>query len=131
MISYFPSSAMLAEVQPFRKDFTSVSFYLIPTAHQILDMQDPTDATPSGKAPPTLHHLFSSQSLRILWALEELSAANSQPYSLKTYKRQKGTAPPRAADNFSFGRKSDPRYRPSTRISRPGTSCRDRVAPHP
>jgi glutathione S-transferase len=68
-----------------------------------MHMEDNTAATPSGREPPTLHHLFSSQSLRILWGLEELAAANSQPYSLKTYKRQKGTAPPELQSIFPLG----------------------------
>lgn len=40
--------------------------------------------------PPTatLHHLESSQSLRILWALEELNERYGTEYDLKVYKRQ-------------------------------------------
>lgn len=68
-----------------------------------MDTQNPTDATPSGEGPPILHHLSSSQSLRVLWALEELAAAISQPYSLKTYKRQKGIAPPELQSIFPLG----------------------------
>lgn len=68
-----------------------------------MHMEGTIAAMPSGKAPPTLHHLLSSQSLRILWALEELAAAHSLPYSLKTYKRQKGMAPPELQSVFPLG----------------------------
>ena len=58
-------------------------------------MQDPTPipetiSTPS--PPPTLHHLSSSQSLRVLWALEEL-APQKLPYNLITYARVAARSP--------------------------------------
>lgn len=65
-------------------------------------MEDPSTTNPSPKALPTLHHLESSQSLRILWALEELSV-NGQPYNLKTYKRVKGRAPPELQSIYPLG----------------------------
>jgi glutathione S-transferase len=40
-----------------------------------------------------LHHLSSSQSLRVLWALEELKEANGTQYNLKNYSRVKSLAP--------------------------------------
>lgn len=45
-------------------------------------------------AAPTLHHLESSQSLRVLWALEELSEIHHQQFTLKKYPRIKGRADP-------------------------------------
>ncbi|KAF2490438.1 putative glutathione S-transferase [Lophium mytilinum] len=42
----------------------------------------------------TLHHLSSSQSFRVLWALEELSAAHGLQYTIRCYKRINGLAPP-------------------------------------
>jgi glutathione S-transferase len=42
---------------------------------------------------PTLYHLSSSQSLRVLWALEELKEANGTRYNLKKYARVKSLAP--------------------------------------
>jgi len=53
---------------------------------------------------PTLHHLSSSQSLRILWALEELAAHNGQHYTLKTYKRHMGRAPAELKSVFPLGK---------------------------
>jgi glutathione S-transferase len=41
----------------------------------------------------TLHHLSSSQSLRVLWALEELKEANGTQYVVKKYSRVKSLAP--------------------------------------
>jgi len=41
---------------------------------------------------PTLHHLTSSQSLRVLWALEELAAA-SHPFKLEVHCRVAQRAP--------------------------------------
>jgi glutathione S-transferase len=56
---------------------------------------DPNPAPPTTPAAaPTLHHLESSQSLRVLWALEELAAINSQQFHLKTYPRIKARADP-------------------------------------
>lgn len=52
-------------------------------------------------AGPTLHHLNSSQSLRVLWALEELSPLS---YNLKLYKRIKGRAPPELKSVFPLGK---------------------------
>lgn len=59
------------------------------------------DPTTSKIDPPglTLHHLSSSQSLRILWALEELNL----PYTLKTYTRQRGSAPVELSSVFPLG----------------------------
>ncbi|OJJ45559.1 hypothetical protein ASPZODRAFT_133393 [Penicilliopsis zonata CBS 506.65] len=53
---------------------------------------------------PTLHHLTSSQSLRILWALEELAQATSQPFTVKVYQRIKGRAPPELQQIFPLGK---------------------------
>lgn len=53
---------------------------------------------------PTLHHLTESQSIRILFALEELSLVHSQPYDLKVYNRVKGRAPPELKGLFSLGK---------------------------
>lgn len=53
---------------------------------------------------PTLHHLSSSQSQRVLWALEELSLAHGQPYILKTYQRIKARAPPELQKIFPLGK---------------------------
>jgi glutathione S-transferase len=39
---------------------------------------------------PTLYHLSSSQSMRILWALEELSLSRGLEYNLKRYRRERG-----------------------------------------
>ncbi|GAB7347737.1 hypothetical protein MBLNU459_g5289t1 [Dothideomycetes sp. NU459] len=44
----------------------------------------------SSQPPCTLHHLNHSQSLRVLWALEELSPL---PYNLEKYERVQGRAP--------------------------------------
>jgi glutathione S-transferase len=66
-------------------------------------MENSSNSTPSAKAPPTLHHLSSSQSLRVLWALEELAGANGQSYTVKTYKRQKGAAPLELQSIFPLG----------------------------
>lgn len=46
-------------------------------------------AVPKPAGTITLHHLNSSQSLRILWALEELNL----PYELKTYARSREPVP--------------------------------------
>jgi glutathione S-transferase len=43
---------------------------------------------------PTLHHLESSQSHRILWALEELAASTGLTYNLIVYPRVHSQAPP-------------------------------------
>lgn len=45
----------------------------------------------SSEPPCTLHHLNHSQSLRVLWCLEELSPL---PYNLELYSRIKARAPP-------------------------------------
>lgn len=42
---------------------------------------------------PTLHHLSSSQSFRVLFALEELAEANGLKYNLKNYQRDHAMAP--------------------------------------
>jgi glutathione S-transferase len=66
---------------------------------------EPASSNPSTPTPvPTLHHLSSAQSLRILWALEELSIAHGQPYTLKTNKREKGRAPAELKKIFPLGR---------------------------
>lgn len=54
--------------------------------------------------PPILHHLTDSQSIRVLFALEELSYELNQPYTLKVYNRVKGRAPPALKDVFSLGK---------------------------
>lgn len=66
--------------------------------------------TPSNPSPapsvgvPTLHHLESSQSLRILWALEELVAASpSFTYKLEKYSRIKGRAPKELQSVYYLG----------------------------
>lgn len=51
----------------------------------------------------TLHHLSSSASFRVLWALEELSPAGLQ-YNLKYYERQKGRAPEELKAIFPLGK---------------------------
>jgi glutathione S-transferase len=57
-------------------------------------MDNTTLPKSSTLGPPTLHHLNSSQSFRVLWALEELAGADdSFKYNLKNYKRQRGRAP--------------------------------------
>lgn len=53
---------------------------------------------------PTLHHLTSSQSLRVLWALEELAAQLQQPYRLRVYRRVRGRAPPELKRIFPLGK---------------------------
>lgn len=56
---------------------------------------DPSTTPPiTTTGTPTLHHLESSQSLRVLWALEELSATHSQQFHLKTYPRIRARADP-------------------------------------
>jgi len=44
--------------------------------------------------PPTLYHLESSQSLRVLWALEELADSHGQTFELKRYPRVAARADP-------------------------------------
>jgi glutathione S-transferase len=54
---------------------------------------------------PTLHHLSSSQSLRVLWALEELAAANDGfHYTLRKYSRERGAAPKEMKSVFPLGK---------------------------
>ncbi|KAI0411561.1 hypothetical protein F5X98DRAFT_45807 [Xylaria grammica] len=53
---------------------------------------------------PTLHHLDHSSSFRCLWALEELREANGIVYHLKTYRRQRGQAPPELSRVFPIGK---------------------------
>lgn len=55
-------------------------------------------------ATPTLHHLADSQSIRILFALEELAILQNQPYNLKVYNRVKGRAPPELKELFPLGK---------------------------
>ena len=66
---------------------------------------------------PTLHHLSSSQSLRVLWALEELAAAN-HPYKLELYQRVAQRAPASLKQIFPTG-KSPVLVVPSTTINGP------------
>ena len=66
---------------------------------------------------PTLHHLSSSQSLRVLWALEELAAAG-HPYKLELYSRVAQRAPASLKDIFPLG-KSPVLVVPSTTINGP------------
>ncbi|KAE8550014.1 hypothetical protein TMatcc_001082 [Talaromyces marneffei ATCC 18224] len=54
--------------------------------------------------PPTLHHLSSSSSLRVLWALEELFLSSGLEYNLKNYKRVKGRAPEDLKTVFPLGK---------------------------
>lgn len=51
-------------------------------------------AIPPQSTIPTLWHLSSSQSNRVLWALEELKEANGLEYNLKSFARQKSRADP-------------------------------------
>jgi len=53
---------------------------------------------------PTVHHLSSSQSLRVLWALEEPSAHSGQRYTLKTCKHHMGRAPAVLKSVFPLGK---------------------------
>lgn len=54
--------------------------------------------------PPTLHHLSSAQSMRIIWALEELALWRGLEYNLKCYKREKARAPAELKQIFPLGR---------------------------
>jgi len=62
--------------------------------------EDRTTSTPV----PILHHLASSQSMRVLWALEELSASNGLEYEVKNYERVKKRAPPELKKIFPLGK---------------------------
>jgi glutathione S-transferase len=53
---------------------------------------------------PTLHHLSSSQSFRVLFALEELAEANGLKYELKTYNRNQGRAPEELKSVYPLGK---------------------------
>lgn len=53
---------------------------------------------------PILHHLSSSQSMRVLWALEELALAHGLEFELKSYKRQKARAPAELQKVFPLGK---------------------------
>ncbi|KAH8691427.1 hypothetical protein BGW36DRAFT_52274 [Talaromyces proteolyticus] len=53
---------------------------------------------------PILHHLSSSQSMRVLWALEELAIQHGLEYSVKYYKRQQGRAPAELKQIFPLGK---------------------------
>lgn len=64
-------------------------------------MANASAAESASRPPCTLHHLNSSQSLRVLWALEELSPLK---YNLKLYKRIKGRAPPELKNVFPLGK---------------------------
>jgi glutathione S-transferase len=65
-------------------------------------MADRTEPALSSRT-PTLHHLSSSASFRVLWALEEL-AANGQQYNLKRYLRQQARAPEELKTIFPLGK---------------------------
>jgi glutathione S-transferase len=75
--------------------------FIIPTAFSQPDIMA-TSADSTTKLPaeasanvPTLHHLSSSQSLRVLWALEELCIIDpSFNYNLVLYPRKQGRSPP-------------------------------------
>lgn len=58
----------------------------------------------TSKQQPHLHHLTHSQSIRILFALEELSLAFHQPYSLHIYHRINMRAPPELQSLFPLGK---------------------------
>lgn len=62
------------------------------------------DTTTQKLPSPTLHHLSSSSSLRVLWALEELSRSGGKEYNLKNYKRVKGRAPEELKKVFPLGK---------------------------
>lgn len=62
------------------------------------------DTTTQKLPSPTLHHLSSSSSLRVLWALEELSLSHGLEYNLKNYKRVKGRAPEELKRVFPLGK---------------------------
>ena len=68
-----------------------------PTTANTLSSSSASQEPPKPPNPPgipTLHHLSSSQSLRILWALEELAAANPAfQYNLQTYRRIQARTP--------------------------------------
>ena len=54
---------------------------------------------------PHLHHLTSSQSHRVLWALEEIAQANpSFRYRLTVHSRQNALAPPELKEIFPLGK---------------------------
>ncbi|WFD32718.1 hypothetical protein MSPP1_003768 [Malassezia sp. CBS 17886] len=54
---------------------------------------------------PTLHHLVSSQSLRVLWALEELAETHGLVYKLETHARgANGGAEPGLQGLFPLGK---------------------------
>ena len=56
------------------------------------------------KSIPTLHHLQSSQSHRVLWALEELAGEHNIRYNLKKYPREGGVAPRSLKSVFPLGK---------------------------
>ncbi|KAF2178656.1 putative glutathione S-transferase [Zopfia rhizophila CBS 207.26] len=64
----------------------------------------PTQPNSTQLTIPTLHNLSSSQSLRVLWALEELTSTNSLKYKLKNYPRVHGPAPPELKSIFPLGK---------------------------
>ncbi|OKL57295.1 hypothetical protein UA08_07515 [Talaromyces atroroseus] len=53
---------------------------------------------------PTLYHLSSSQSMRILWALEELSLSRGLEYNVKHHRRERGRAPAVLQETFPLGK---------------------------
>lgn len=63
-----------------------------------------TPPVPADLPAPILHHLSSSQSMRVLWALEELALAHGVQYSVKYYTRQQGRAPAEMRDIFPLGK---------------------------
>jgi glutathione S-transferase len=55
-------------------------------------------------AAPTLYHLEHSQSMRVLWALEELAESHGLQFNLKKYPRIKGRADPALKKIFPLGK---------------------------
>lgn len=53
---------------------------------------------------PILYHLSSAQSMRVLWALEELALSHGLEFELKSYKRQRGRAPAELQRVFPLGK---------------------------
>jgi glutathione S-transferase len=61
---------------------------------------DTTSSTPV----PILHHLSAAQSMRVLWALEELAISNGFKYEVKLHTRVKSRAPPELKKIFPLGK---------------------------
>lgn len=64
----------------------------------------PLSPVPADLPAPILHHLSSSQSMRVLWALEELALAHGVEYSVEYYERQRGRAPAEMREIFPLGK---------------------------